>query len=126
MVLVLVLRAQVLTFGIGIGIGIAIPDVNVLETQRLGNFDIDKKNKKHACNVWTCPGRQKSHRKILRKKSFLTENSVITAELSPKDLTSEKQLLARRCESTRSGIDLSRLEMKKRKFYEDGDFLEVK
>ena len=86
--------------------------VNVIETQRLGKFDKNRTRNLLVTfgSVWDA---RTVIAKAIEKKFFLNKRVLITPELSPKDLLLEKQLLAKRYELIRSGIDRSRLKIKK-------------
>ena len=97
---------------------------NVIETQRLGKFDKNRTRNLLVTfgSVWDA---RKVIAKAIEKKYFLNKRVLITPELSPKDLLLEKQLLAKRYELIRSGIDRSRLKIKKLRLYKDDELVEV-
>ena len=97
---------------------------NVIETQRLGKFDKNRTRNLLVTfgSVWDA---RKVIAKVIEKKYFLNKRVLITPELSPKDLSLEKQLLAKRYELIRSGIDRSRLKIKKLRLYKDDELVEV-
>ena len=105
-----------------------LDDINctgiVIETQRLGKFDKNRTRNLLVTfgSVWDA---RKVIAKAIDKKYFLNKRVLITPELSPKDLLLERQLLAKRYELIRSGIDRSRLKIKKLRLYKDDELVEV-
>ena len=97
---------------------------SVIETQRLGKFDKNRTRNLLVTfgSVWDA---RKVIEKAIEKKYFLNKRVLITPELSPKDLLLERQLLAKRYELTRSGIDRSRLKIKNMRLYKDDELVQL-
>ena len=67
-----------------------------LEPSAFVNLKKTKEKMKYTCNVCTCLGRPKKHRqKQLKRKSFLTKNVPLSADLSPLDFFPENHCLQR-------------------------------